>query len=155
MSKVKERVKEELFRPIEEMGYELVDVEYRKEGPQQVLRLFIDRPQGIQIEDCVNVNKLCDSILDQKELISTTYTLEVSSPGIFRPLTEPKHFERAVGQRIGVWLYRSLEGMKKAKGTLIEISEQGIRLKLEEGGKELHIPYELISKSNLEPELEF
>lgn len=133
----------------------MVEVEYKKEGKQWFLRLFIDQPDGIQIEDCVRVNKLSEQFLEDMDLLNEEYTLEVSSPGIFRPLTTPEHFGRFVGEWVRVHFFQSIEGRKQARGRLIGTTDDGIQLKLVETPHELFVPYKLIAKSNLDPELEF
>ena len=155
MSNFVERIREYLTLPVEGAGYELVDIEYKKEGQGWILRLYIDWANGIHLEDCIKINDICEPLMDASEIIPGAYTLEVSSPGIFRPLTKPQHFEKAVGKIIRVRLFQKFEEKKQAKGELIETTQEGISLWLEDEEKKLFIPYKLIAKSNLEPQLDF
>lgn len=154
MSKLTERIQALLVNPIEQAGYELLYVEYQKDGSQWFLRLFIDRPNGIHLEDCVCVNALVEPILDVEDPIPQEYTLEVSSPGIFRPLIKPEHFIRFIGSTIKISLFDVMAGRKKLQGCLLSANSDEIRIVLEDQ-TELTLPYSLIAKANLEPELKF
>ena len=155
MSKIIEFVKEQIEPVLQSSGYELVDLEYKKEGKARILRIYIDSLRGIQVEDCVVVNNLCEPILDQISVLQEQYTLEVSSPGIFRPLNRPEHFERFVGQTIRVKLFKGMDGWKQSVGQLTQTTKDGIRFRVNGANQETFIPYQLIAKSNLEPELKF
>jgi len=155
MSQSAERIRVLIAEPIKSAGYELVDVEYKKEGQCWVLRLLVDHPNGIQTEDCVKVTHLVDPVLDAEDPLSDPYTLEVSSPGIFRPLNCPEHFRRFHGERVRVHLFQKIEGVKKAVGTLQETTDTGVYVELEAEEQTLFFPFSLISKANLEPELDF
>ena len=104
---------EELIQPIlDEMGFELVDVEYVKEGQEYFLRAYIDKPGGITIDDCVDVSKRMNPILDELDYISGAYTFEVSSPGLGRPLKKPKDYERSMGKELEIRTYQAIERQK-------------------------------------------
>ena len=141
--------------PIKSEGYELLDVEYNKHGSNQNVQLIIDSINGIGIDDCVAVNRIAQEVLDNKNPISDSYTIEVSSPGLFRKLKTTEHYKTFTGERIRVRLQQKIQGVKNAVGKLEESTEKEIRLKLESDGSELVIPYTLIAKANLEPELKF
>ena len=141
--------------PIETKGYELVDIEINRQGSEQTIQLFIDSPHGIGMDDCVAVNQLAQEILESTDPTYETYTLEVSSPGIFRKLKTPEHFKTFTGKRIKVRLQQKVEGVKNAIGSLEECTDKEIRLRLETDGSEIVIPFTLITKANLEPILEF
>ena len=110
---------EALLLPIvEEKGYEMVDVEYVKEGSNWYLRAFIDKPGGITINDLEGVSRKLSDLLDEEDFISDAYILEVSSPGLGRPLKKDRDFDRSIGEEIEVHLYRSLNGNKQYVGLL-------------------------------------
>lgn len=118
MSKVEDRVRE-LAQPIaERFGVKIYTVEYKKEGADWFLRIFLYKEEGIDIEDCENVSRELDSELDREDFISTSYYLEVSSPGLNRVLSEGWHFETAIGEPVLVTLYKAENGSKKIEGIL-------------------------------------
>ncbi|MCI0503039.1 MAG: ribosome maturation factor RimP [Fusobacteria bacterium] len=142
---------EDEFRPlVEQIGYELVYVEYVKEGPEWYLRYFIDSPNGIDINDCEKVSRYVEAILDEKEYIKGQYILEVSSLGLERPLRNEKDFQDNTGALIEVNLFKSIEKNKKHRGILISYDETLI---LEEKGKKIEIQKDNISKANISIEI--
>ena len=155
MARTEEILLNLLVVPIETKGYELVDIEINRQGSEQTIQLFIDSPHGIGMDDCVAVNQLAQEILESTDPTYETYTLEVSSPGIFRKLKTPEHFKTFTGKRIKVRLQQKVEGVKNAIGSLEECTDKEIRLRLETDGSEIVIPFTLITKANLEPILEF
>jgi len=155
MARTEEILLNLLAVPIETKGYELVDIEINRQCSEQTIQLFIDSPHGIGMDDCVAVNQLAQEILESTDPTYETYTLEVSSPGIFRKLKTPEHFKTFTGKRIKVRLQQKVEGVKNAIGSLEECTDKEIRLRLETDGSEIVIPFTLITKANLEPILEF
>ena len=155
MAHTEEKLVNLLTAPIKNEGYELVDLEYNRHGSQKIIQLFIDSPNGVGIEDCVAVNQVVQEVMDSEESISKVYTIEVSSPGIFRKLKTTEHYKTFTGQRINVRLQQKIQGVKNAVGKLEECTEEGIRLKLETDESELEIPFSFITKANLEPKLKF
>ena len=138
---------EEDFKPIvEELGYELVYVEYVKEGPEWYLRYFIDSPKGIDINDCEKVSRYVETILDEKEYLTGQYILEVSSLGLERPLRNEKDYQEFTGSLIEVHLFKSIDKKKHLRGILKGYDE---KLLLEVDGKIIEIEKENISKANL------
>lgn len=124
---------ENLLKPvIEELQYELYDIQYAKEGKNNFLRITIDQPQGIKIEDCEKVNKAIDTLLDQADLIKESYFLEVSSPGVERILRKNWHFEKQIGNVIRVKLYQAIEKQKEFEGILMAYEENELYLQIEE-----------------------
>ncbi len=116
----------DLAEPIaEELGLILWDVVFEKEGANYYLRIFIDKEDGIGIEDCVNMSHALDKPLDEADLIDRQYNLQVSSPGIERKLTRDFHFECAIDEKVIVRLIRPYEGQREFKGVLIDYSEAG------------------------------
>ena len=110
---------EELIQPIlQRMGFELVDVEYVKEGQEYYLRAYIDKPGGITIDDCVAVSREMNELLDELDYISGTYTFEVSSPGLGRPLKKEKDYVRSMGKELEIRTYKTIDKQKEFYGTL-------------------------------------
>lgn len=110
---------EELIQPIlDGMGFELVDVEFVKEGQEYFLRAYIDKPGGITIEDCVAVSREMNVLLDELDYISGTYTFEVSSPGLGRPLKKEKDYVRSMGKKIEIRTYKAIDKQKEFFGEL-------------------------------------
>lgn len=115
---------EELIQPtVTEMGYELVDVEFVKEGPNWYLRIFIDKEGGVTIDDCEAVSKTLEKIFDEKDPIEQAYFLEISSPGIDRPLKKKEDFIKYNGEMVDVKLYKPYEGSKEYTGKLVGYDE--------------------------------
>ena len=134
MSKIEEKVEQLLQKRIEEIGYELYDVEYAKEGKDYYLRIFIDKPEGINLEDCEKVNNEINDLLDQADYIKDQYFLEVSSPGIERVLKKEKHLKQNLENEVHVKLFQKDEnGSKEYQGILKEVKENEIIL--EDGTK--------------------
>ncbi len=125
MARIEERV-ETLVKPtIEKIGYDLYDVEYAKEGKNYFLRIFIDKPEGIDLQDCEKVNDAINDLLDEADYIKEQYFLEVSSPGIERILRKDKHLEQNIGKEIYIKLFQKDEkGKKEYQGTLQKFSEE-------------------------------
>ena len=126
-----------LVKPIiEAMGLTLWDVRFVKEGALRYLRIFIDKDEGVSIDDCERVTRAIDAPLDELDPIEDAYTLEVSSPGIERELTEDWHFEMFLGAPVMVKLIRPDEsGVRELKGTLVANEKDSIELILEDGSE--------------------
>ncbi len=123
---------EELLEPIiEENQFELVDVEYVKEGSNFYLRAYIDKPGGITIDDCEKVSRALSDQLDRTDFIDDAYILEVSSPGLGRPLKKPRDFERSLGEEVDVRLYRAVNRQKEFTGILKAYSDQEVTLEID------------------------
>ena len=141
----------ELASPlVESEGMEIVDIEFRHEGSRggRVLRLYLDKEGGPSVDDLSRVSRQLSELLDTHDVVPGTYTLEVSSPGINRPLTRPEHFARFVGKRIRVRTRDRIDGRRSFLGTLQEVMENRITLKQE--GTQYQIPFSVIEKSNYE-----
>ncbi len=135
-------------------GLELVDLEYVREHGGWVLRLFIDKPSGrVGLDECTQVSRAVEPALDVEDLIPHEYSLEVSSPGLNRPLTRADHFRRALGQRVKVKTFGPLSGTepprKNFSGVLKTATESEVVVEVE-GAGEFHIPLKDIAKANLE-----
>lgn len=131
------------------LGYELVELEFVPAGPGGVLRLYIDAPPGITLDDCERVSKQVSAILDAEDPIPGHYTLEVSSPGLDRVLRKPEHFRRFAGNRIRLQLEAPIEGRKRFTGTLLEAQDEGIALDVD--GVRREFGYAQIHKARLVP----
>ena len=109
-----EKKTEELIVPIlDAKGFELVDVEYVKEGQDYFLRAYIDKPGGITIDDCVAVSREMNVLLDELDYVDGAYTFEVSSPGLGRPLKKPRDYERSMGEEVEIRTYKAMDGSKE------------------------------------------
>lgn len=124
---------EQLLMPIIETNhYELVDVEYIKEGVNWYLRVYADKEGGIAIDDCVLISRALEEKLDIEDFIKDAYILEVSSPGLGRPLKKDKDFARNIGNQVEVKLYRAIDKIKELEGTLVSYNELEVMIKTEE-----------------------
>lgn len=128
-------------------GMELVDIEYRRESHGWVLRLFIDQPSGITVDDCAHVSRLLGDMLDVTDVIETAYHLEVSSPGLNRPLRKPEHYRAQIGNIIEVRTTESMDNRRKFKGVLVDSGEDWIRLNCE--GQEFEISLNVVERARL------
>jgi ribosome maturation factor RimP len=124
-----------LLPVLEEHQFELVDVEYVKEGSSWYLRAYIDKDGGIAIDDCETISRILSDWLDREDFISDSYILEVSSPGLGRPLKKEKDFVRSMGKQIDVKLYRARDKQKDFTGTLAEYDRDTVTSELEGGGR--------------------
>ncbi len=123
-----------LLEPIvEEKGLELVDVEFVKEGANWYLRIYIDKDGGVSIDDCEGVSRALEAKLDETDPIEQAYILEVSSPGIDRPLKKDADFVKFQGEIIDVKLYKALDGKKQYQGKLLGLQDGVISLEEEDG----------------------
>ena len=128
-------------------GIELVDVEFKKEGKNWVLRVFIDKEGGVTLEDCQKISNLVGDLIEVEEVIEPAYTMEVSSPGLNRVLKKEKDFIRFSGKKIGVQCHAPLNGRKKFTGILKDFKNQSIRLEVD--GQLQIIPINRVAKANL------
>lgn len=146
MANAAERVYTLIKETVEEQGVSLWDVRFLKEGASWYLRVFIDKPQGVDINDCTNVSRAIDPIIDEADPIDKSYYLEVCSPGLERELTRPSHFEGVVGEKIKVKLYKAVDSKKEFIGILKAYGEK-VLLATEDG--DLEFDRKDISKANL------
>jgi len=141
-------IAELLFKPLEGInGLELVDIEFVKEGESHYLRVFIDKPGGISLEDCKMVNEELSQGLDREDPIPQSYILEVSSPGLNRPLKKEKDFQRFTGREVKIKTFVPLGEQKVFKGILKGFNQGIVSVETEAGVKE--IPLDKIAKANL------
>lgn len=139
---------EQLISPIlEEQEFELVDVELKKEPVGLVLRIFIDREGGVDLDTCNRASEVIGQALDRADLIATPYSLEISSPGIERPLRKPKDFRRFTGSNIFVRTIKPLNNRRQFKGVLKSAGDESFAIQCD--GELVEIPYGLVSKAHL------
>jgi ribosome maturation factor RimP len=134
---------------LERMGYELVLVEYGRERAGAVLRLYIDREGGVNLDDCALVSRDVGALLDVEDPIEGAYHLEVSSPGLNRPLTRERDFIRFAGQRVKVVTALALEGQRTFRGRLEGVEGKDVLLHVE-GKSPVRIPLGSIARANIE-----
>ena len=149
MKKNLEATIEEIVTKItDEHGFEMVDVEYVKEGAEWYLRLYIDKENGaVELDDCENMSRTIGDLLDKKDPIEQAYRLEVSSPGIERPLKRMKDFVRFKGEKVRVRTFSPIDGTKEFVGVLGEVDDNDLILMLDAVQKIL--PRDKISRVNL------
>lgn len=135
------------------LGFELLAVELFNAGRSSVLRVFIDGPDGVTLDDCSAVSRQLGAILDVEDPLSGHYTLEVSSPGLDRPLTKPEHFRRFVGHKVKVQLTVARDGRRRFSGVLRDADDAGVRIEVE--GATVAAPYTDIEKARLVPEIKW
>lgn len=146
--RVTDIVKELILPIIDNTGLELVDIEFVKEGQNWFLRVYIDKDDGVTLDDCQMVSESLSEKLDEVDPISQNYYLEVSSPGLDRPLKTDRDFEKYKGRLIEVYLYEPIEGKKVMEGLLIERTKDNVVIKSEQDSL-IDIPKDKISKVKL------
>ena len=144
-----------LSEPLKFEGFDLIEVKVGMLNAQKKIQIYIDSPNGIQIDDCVNVNHITKNIFGKTNQYYKDYVLEVSSPGIFRKLKTPDHFKSSTGKRIKVHLQKNIEGLITVTGNLQKCDEDTICILPDKNGSDMIIPYSFISRANLEPLLKF
>jgi len=145
-----EKIKQLVQPAIEDLGCEFWGCEYLPVSGKQTLRIYIDKPEGVTVDDCADVSYEVSGILDVEDPISGAYNLEISSPGLDRPLMTPEHFERYTGDKVSVRSHSPIMGRKNFKGTLIDVTAEGIEIEVD--GEVYAIPFEEIDKANLIPQ---
>ena len=146
MANAAEKVYGLIKETVEAQGVSLWDVRFLKEGASWYLRVFIDKPEGISIDDCTNVSHAIDPIIDEADPIDVSYYLEVCSAGLERELTRQSHFEACVGKRVKIKLYKALNGDKELTGVLKAAADT---VTIETEGGEYELLYKDISKARL------
>lgn len=135
MASIEEKVEELVQSKVKELGYELYDVQYVKEGKDYFLRIFIDKPEGIDLNDCEKVSNEINPIIDKADYIKEAYFLEVSSPGVERVLRKDKHLEQNIGKEIEIKLFKPIENEKIQDGILKQYNEEAIIIEVNEEEK--------------------
>jgi len=151
MGKAAEAVVELVRGGVEPLGYELVGVEYLSgQAGSALLRIYIDHPRGIDVDDCAKVSHQISGLLDVEDPIRENYTLEVSSPGLDRPLFTREHYVRFVGNRVKIRLTAPLEGRSRFTGELLAVEGEVVRIDVD--GRSVELPLADIEKARLVPE---
>lgn len=132
------------------LGYELLGIEMLRDANGNIVRLYIDKAGGVGIKDCETVSRHVSGVLDVEDLIAGQYTLEVSSPGLDRPLFTPAHYKKYVGSVVKLRLNRMLEGRRRVKATLESASDEAITV-VDEQQLSMTIPFDMIDKGQLVP----
>ena len=144
---------DELLQPgAEALGYELVAVEMSG-GDTSILRVYIDAPNGITVDDCAKASHQFGAILDVEDPISNRYTLEVSSPGMDRPLAKPLHFKAVVGQDVKIKMATLINGRRRFSGELVEANDEFAVVEVD--GEQTELPYAEMDRARLVPVYDF
>jgi ribosome maturation factor RimP len=144
---IAEQVADLVESSLEEMGFELVDVEYLSRHGKWVLRLYIDKEGGVTLDDCARVSREIGDLIDVKDIIIHEYVLEVSSPGLDRPLKKEKDLKYAIGKKIKVKTAAPVEGRRNYTGYLRNFQEGILYMELESG--QVNLPWKEVDKANL------
>ena len=144
---------DELLQPgAEALGYELVAVEMSG-GDTSIVRIYIDSDEGVTIDDCAKASRQFSAILDVEDPISSRYTLEVSSPGMDRPLAKPEHFKAVVGEQVKIRLSTLINGRRRFTGELIEANDEFAVVEVD--GEQTELPYHEMDRARLVPVYDF
>ena len=149
MASIEERVENLITSKVEELGYNLYDVQYAKEGKDYFLRIFIDKEEGIDLSDCEKVSDGINNLLDEADYIKEQYFLEVSSPGIERILRKEKHLKESIGKEIEIKMFKPIEGKKEYIGILEEFDDEKISVTQTENNEKIQIDRKNISLMKL------
>lgn len=155
MKSIDPRFKEQLVKLIASMGFELFGCELLPRGRQKLFRIYIDSKNGVTIDDCSAVSHQVSALLDVEDPIDERYTLEVSSPGIDRPLFEIEHYRKYIGYHIKVKLFAPIGKHKQYKGIVKRVDGEDICLLVADSEQEVVLPFSMIEKANLIGEVGF
>ena len=144
MANIEEQVYALINQSVIDLNLKIYDVEYVKEGKDWYLRVYIDKDGGVDINDCENVSRLIDPMLDEADLIKQAYCLEVSSPGLERTLRKQEHFDEAIGEEIELSLFKAVNDEKKAIGVLKSCNEENIIIEID--GNDISFDRKNVSK---------
>ena len=136
---------------VERLGYELADLEVRLGGKGGLVRIFIDKPEGIDLDDCEKVSLAVSALLDVEDPVPDNYNLEVSSPGLDRKLTKVEHFQRFEGETVKVQMRFPIEGRRRFRGTLVSSNDENIVVEVD--GESHSLPLKTIDTARLVPEV--
>ena len=142
------KVRELLEPSVEALGYELLHIEFGGQAGN-ILRIYIDAPGGIEVDDCATVSRQVSAILDVEDPLKNAYTLEVSSPGLDRPLVKPEHFKKYAGERAKIVMHTHILGRRRFTGTMLEADEE--QVVVEADGESYELPYAEMESARLEP----
>ncbi|HHC72830.1 MAG TPA: ribosome maturation factor RimP [Thiotrichales bacterium] len=141
-----------IIRPVvESLGYELVGIEFHNRPRNSLLRIYIDREGGVDVDDCALVSNQVSGVLDVEDAVRGHYTLEISSPGLDRPLFSLDHFRRFVGSRVKLKLEVPVEGRRNWSGRIRQVEDEVLILE-DEQGEEYRLPFADVEQARLVPE---
>ncbi len=149
MTGLEKQLTELLEAPVAAAGYELVGLEFIRAGAHSTLRIFIDHENGINVDDCAEVSHQVSAVMDVEDPITVAYNLEVSSPGLDRPLFKPAHYQQFIGQEVNLVLKMAVANRRKWKGDISAVDGEIITLIVD--GQEEQFALSNISKANLIP----
>ena len=136
---------------VERLGYELTDLEVRLGGKGGLIRVFVDKADGIDLDDCEKVSLAVSALLDVEDPVPGNYNLEVSSPGLDRKLTKAEHFQRFAGETVKVQMRFPIEGRRRFRGTLVSSDDENIVVEVD--GESHSLPLKTIDTARLVPEV--
>ena len=146
----KQEILHNMIAPIvASLGCELWGLEYLTQGRYTTLRIFIDGANGVSLEDCEKVSRQVSAVMDVEDPIDGEYTLEVSSPGMDRPLYTPAHYARYLGETVNLRLRMARDGRRRFKGKIVKVENDDLLVEVE--GKEILLPVDAIDKANIVP----
>ncbi|WP_371194492.1 ribosome maturation factor RimP [Glaciecola sp. SC05] len=149
MSQLEKKLTDMLSAPVEAIGFELVGVEFIRAGKHSTLRVYIDSENGIDVDDCADVSRQVSAVLDVEDPITNEYNLEVSSPGMDRPLFKAAHYASVVGEEITVKLNLPQDGRRNFKGVLTQSTDTHIHVEVD--GEAFVLAISNVTKANLVP----
>lgn len=152
LSQLEKKLTEMLAAPVEAVGFELVGLEFIRAGKHSTLRLYIDSENGVEVDDCGKVSHQVSAVLDVEDPITTEYNLEVSSPGMDKPLFKPAHYQQVVDQTISVKLQMPQDGRRNFKGLLKSCDERNFIIVVDKD--EFELAYDNVMKANLVPDFD-
>lgn len=155
MSRSQDKLTQLLSPAVEGLGFELVGIEYVPQGKQSLLRVYIDSPDGVTIENCSRVSHQISGVLDVEEPIAGHFSLEVSSPGIDRPLFKREHFERFTGSKVKVKLNHAIQGKRNIVGILEKIEGEDVYIQADDADEIYQVQLDDIDKANVIGALKF
>ncbi len=155
MSEILTKLEVLLAPVLNESQVELVDITYQKEQGGWTLCFYLDKPGGITLDDCQTWSDRLGDLIDQHDVIHQRYVLEVSSPGVNRPLKKIEDFKKHSGERVSAKLFAPINGQKNFHGTLLNADEESITIRLEDQKREVVLPRSQVAKCKLDPIVEF
>ena len=144
-----EKLRALLEPPVENLGYELVHLEFSSQDKNAILRVYIDAPGGIQVDDCATVSRQLSVVLDVEDPLNSSYFLEVSSPGLDRPLVKPEHFRQFVGDKARIVMATHILGRRRFTGQMMEAGIDAVVLEVD--GESYELPYKDMESAQLDP----
>jgi ribosome maturation factor RimP len=149
MRKIEQALHEQLEVLLNSMGYELVGCEVLPQGGQKTFRMYIDKEGGVTIDDCSKVSHQVGAMFDVDDPIEGRYSLEVSSPGVDRPLFAIRHYQKYIGQRVKIRLHTPINERRSYKGLLERVEGEDIYLVVDDIEQEVKLPFSVIERANL------